>query len=127
MAEDKTDGRDPFNDRYTTSQETAESELTDSSKTSKSTEISKTNSTEKSEETDKASGASEDSKTVRERKNVNMYLPKEKVEELQLRYAELNVAYQQQHGEEMPKNDVFYPAVIESALEDRDLKDVLEL
>jgi hypothetical protein len=91
---------DPFDNRYTDEgTETAEA-----SKNSKSSESSKT-----------AENA-EASQTVRSRKNVNMYLPDDLVGDMQLRYSELNVEWQREHGEELPKNAEYYPAVIRAAL-----------
>lgn len=92
---------DPFDNRYADESETAEE--SEASKRSKS------------EETEESS---ENSKTVRSRKNVNMYLPDGLVDDMQLRYSELNVAWQREHGEELPKNAEFYPAVIRAALND---------
>lgn len=54
-----------------------------------------------------------------------MYLPDELVEELQLRYAELNVQYRREHGEDMPKNSVYYPSVIRAALNGTEIEDEL--
>ena len=104
MAEEKT-GRDPFGDRYNTSE------------------------TEDTQETDDTEDTSKTEKTpVRERKNINMYIEDDElVERFELRYSELNVEWKKMHGEDMPKNDVWYPAVLKAVLEGRDVKDVLGL
>lgn len=94
------------------------SEMPETSKESKSSESSKTS---KSEETEKSSTGG-----VRDRKNVNMYLPDELVEDLQLRYAELNLEYRRERGEDMPKNQVFYPAVIQAALGESTIRESID-
>ena len=152
MARDKTAGRDPFNDRYAGSntakteetEETEETEKTENmyetestsngsktSKPSKTEKTSKTSNSSKIKESKKSEGDGETdntSKPVRERKNINMYIADDElVEDFQLLYAELNVAYRREHGEDMPKNDVFYPAVLKAALDGKDVKDVLDL
>jgi len=92
---------DPFDNRYADESETAEN--SEASETSKSSKKDK---------------SSQESETVRSRKNVNMYLPDGLVDDMQLRYSELNVEWQREHGEELPKNAEFYPAVIRAALND---------
>jgi len=109
---DKHD-RDPFDDRYARDDDSD----AESSKTSKSAETAEN---EKSDEKEESGG-------VRERKNVNMYLPDDLVDDLQLRYSELNVQWRRDHGEDLPKNDEFYPAVIESALRETSIKAELGL
>jgi hypothetical protein len=79
-------------------------------------ESAETSETSKSAETAETSDDSET--TVRERTNINMYLPEEVVDDLQLRYSELNVEWRRAHGEDLPKNAEFYPAVIRAALDD---------
>lgn len=106
-------GRDPFNDRY----EPGESEESNNSSTSK------TSSTPNKEKT---SNTSKSTESVRQRRNVNMYLPDELVDELQLRYAELNVEYRRKHGDDMPKNSVYYPAVIRAALNNTSVQNELD-
>lgn len=88
---DKRD-RDPFESRYSESEESEEmSETTESSKTSKT--------------------------SVRERRNVNMYLPDQLVEEMNATYAEVNAEWVREHGEDLPKNEEFYPAVVRGGLD----------
>lgn len=94
------------------------SDMSESSEEPKSSERSKTS---KSEETEKSSAGG-----VRDRKNVNMYLPDELVEDLQLRYAELNLEYRRERGEDMPKNQVFYPAVIQAALGESTIRESID-
>jgi len=126
--------RNPWEDRYdhddeddgleddSLSSETEETtEASDTSKTSKSAETSKMSQSTKTTESEESSG------TVRERKNVNMYLPEALVDDLQLRYSKLNVEWRRQHGEDMPKNGEFYPAAIRAALEDSSIEEELGL
>lgn len=105
--------RDPFSDRY----DSDESETLNDSSTSK---------TSSSSNSEKTSNTSKSTKSVRQRRNVNMYLPDELVDELQLRYAELNVQYRREHGDDMPKNSVYYPAVIRAALNDTTVQNELD-
>lgn len=122
--EDVDDDRDDADleaDAATASESVETSETSDASETSKSAETAKTSESEKSTESEESSG------TVRERKNVNMYLPEDLVDDLQLRYSELNVEWRRRHGEDMPKNEEFYPAAIEAALGDSSIEEELGL
>ena len=103
---DKSD-RDPFEDRYGASE---------SEGTAETSEVTKTSKTEKSE-----------SDGVRSRTNVNMYLDDDLVKDLRLLYAELNAQWLRTHEKDMPKNDVFYPAVVKAACEGKDIKEVIDL
>jgi hypothetical protein len=109
--------RDPFDERYD------DDDDAESSKTSKMSETAETAETTESAESDETG----ESGGVRERRNVNMYLPDDLVDDLQLRYSELNVQWRREHGEDLPKNDEFYPAVIESALRDTTIESELDL
>jgi cytoskeletal protein RodZ len=123
MSDDKRD-RDPWEDRYDQEDAVDESETSEQSEESKTSKRSQTAETaesssasdtvekSESEETSK----SEERSTVRERKNVNMYLPDDLVSDMQLRYSELNVKWRREHDDDLPKNEVFYPAVISAAL-----------
>jgi hypothetical protein len=126
--------RNPWNDRYG-DDENDKSESEEPSKRSKTAENSMISSTSETEEAAESGSTVESAEreesseetSVRERKNVNMYLPEGLVDELQLRYSELNVEWRRQHGEDMPKNDQFYPAVVRSALEDTTIEEELGL
>ncbi|GGM50949.1 hypothetical protein [Haloarcula argentinensis] len=118
---DKRD-RDPFDQRY---DEDSDDNNTQSN-TSKTSEKSKTSETEETAKSQKSGKASENG-GVRERRNVNMYLPDGLVDDLQLRYSELNVQWRRENGEDLPKNDEFYPAVIESSLRDTTIEKELGL
>jgi hypothetical protein len=83
--------------------------------------------TTESAETAETSKSKESEETIRDRKNINMYLPETVVDDLQLRYSELNVEWRREHGEDMPKNAEFYPAAIRAALSDSTIEDELGL
>lgn len=65
--------------------------------------------------------------TVRERENVNLYIPEEVVSEMKKRYAELNQKFVEEHGEELEKNSAFYPVVLLCGLESDELEERLGL
>jgi len=115
--------RDPWDDRYGDDDEDIEtsqtSETEESSKMQETSKTSKSSKTAKSKETSKS--------TVRDRKNVNMYLPDDLVGDLQLRYSELNVDWRRKYDDDMPKNQEFYPAVIRAALEETTIREELDL
>ena len=67
------------------------------------------------------------SPAIRDQHNVNMYLPEGLVDDLQMRYSELNVEWRRRHGEDMPKNEEFYPAAIRSALGESSIEEELGL
>ncbi|MDB2265901.1 hypothetical protein PM025_17670 [Halorubrum ezzemoulense] len=126
--------RNPWDDRYDHEDEDAGHEDdTLTSETVETSEASNTSKTSKSKETSKMSESSmmteseESSGTVRERKNVNMYLPETLVDDLQLRYSELNVEWRRRHGEDMPKNEEFYPAAVRAALGESSIEEELSL
>mgnify|MGYP006268328551 CR=1 FL=1 len=92
--------------------------------TEESAETSKESKTSKKSESEKGS---ERSQTVKERKNVNMYLPEDLVSDLQMRYSELNVQWRRKFDEDMPKNDQFYPAAVRAALEETSIESQLPI
>jgi len=57
-----------------------------------------------------------ESDTVEDLPTVLMYLPEEVVEKLRQTYRRLNVEYAEETGEDLPKNQVYYPAVIEAGV-----------
>lgn len=62
---------------------------------------------------------------VSDRPSVLMYLPEQQRRELDLRFDELNLKHKREHGEALQKNRDYYPAVIEAALSDRPLEEIL--
>lgn len=101
------------------------------SETAESSEPSEEAETEKTEETTEMSQTSGTAKTaksnVKERSNVNMYLPDDLVNELSITFDELNAQHKREHGEPLEKNRDFYPAIVKAGLEGKDVKDVLDI
>lgn len=62
---------------------------------------------------------------ISDRPSVLMYLPEEQRQELDLRFDELNLKHKREHGDALQKNRDYYPAVIEAALSDRPLEEIL--
>ena len=56
-----------------------------------------------------------------------IYLPDDDVDELDIRYSEVNVQWQREHGEQLPKNERFYPAVIRAGLSGTSIEEELGL
>lgn len=128
--------RNPWDDRYDRDDDDrddaaieseASSETTEMSEASNTSKTSKRQKTTKMSKSEKTAESEESSGTVRERKNVNMYLPEGLVDDLQMRYSELNVEWRRRHGEDMPKNDEFYPAAIRAALGESSIEEELGL
>ncbi|GAA0524336.1 hypothetical protein [Halorubrum aquaticum] len=128
--------RNPWDDRYDRDEDDrddaaieseASSETTEMSEASNTSKTSKRQKTTKMSKSEKTAESEESSGTVRERKNVNMYLPEGLVDDLQMRYSELNVEWRRRHGEDMPKNDEFYPAAIRAALGESSIEEELGL
>ena len=120
---------DPWDARYSSDSEEDEetTETGESDNSSKTTETSKTSKTRESDNNSKTTETSKSNETIRSRKNINMYLPEQLVDELQLRYSELNVEWRREHGEDMPKNAEYYPAVIRASLNDTTVAEELDL
>ena len=109
-----------------TEEENVSSNPSDASKTSKKSEASESSNADESSGTKKSD---EDGlPPVRERKNINMYIADDDlVEDFKLRYQELNLQWQREHGEELAKNDNFYPALLRSALNETTIAEELDL
>ncbi|RLM49175.1 HNH endonuclease [Halorubrum sp. Atlit-28R] len=56
-----------------------------------------------------------------------MYLSGDDVDELDIRYPEFNVEWQREHGEQLPKNEKFYPAVVRAGLSRTSIEEELGL
>ncbi len=134
---DEKRDRNPWDDRYdhdavpeddlSTSETEETSNTANTSKDSKTSKRPETTKMSKSKMNAESEKNRESSGTVRERKNVNMYLPETLVDDLQLRYSELNVKWRRQHGEDMPKNEEFYPAAVRAALGESSIEEELGL
>ena len=132
------DDRDPWESRYSGDEsETAETaETAERSEMSETAEPEETNSrsgssetaeTAEKEDTSETAERSEKSETVKDRPNINMYLPADVVEEMQIRFDELNARYRRTHGEAMEKNRDFYPAVIQAGITGEPIEELLDL
>lgn len=103
---DKRD-RDPFASRYDQNSQEGEEKTENSAKNEKSEDASKTEKTKKT--------------PLKERTNINMYIEDESlIDDLQLQYKRLDLEFQGRHGEDLPKNDLYYPLVLKLALEKMD-------
>lgn len=89
---------------------------------SKTSNESKLSNSSKTEETTQA-----EKRSVKDRPSVLMYLPDDLHTELDIRFDELNARHKREHGRPIEKNRDYYPAVIEAALENKDIEDVLDL
>lgn len=78
-----------------------------------------------SPEDSKSSTDSTSEGNVSDRPSVLMYLPEEQRRELDLRFDELNLKHKREHGDALQKNRDYYPAVIEAALSDQSLEEIL--
>ncbi|TKX46470.1 HNH endonuclease [Halorubrum sp. SD690R] len=56
-----------------------------------------------------------------------IYLSDDDIDELDIRYSEVNVEWQREHGEQLPKNEKFYPAVIRAGLSGTSIEEELGL
>jgi hypothetical protein len=65
--------------------------------------------------------------SIKDRPSVLMYLPEELHTELDIRFDELNAQHKRQHGRPLEKNRDYYPAVIKASLENKPVKDILDI
>ncbi|TKX43733.1 HNH endonuclease [Halorubrum sp. ARQ200] len=56
-----------------------------------------------------------------------IYLPDDVVDNLDIRYSEVNVEWQREHGEQLPKNERFYPALVRAAINETTIEAELGL
>ncbi|SNR65909.1 hypothetical protein SAMN06266787_10857 [Halorubrum ezzemoulense] len=56
-----------------------------------------------------------------------IYLPDDVVDDLDIRYSEVNVEWQREHGEQLPKNERFYPALVLAAINETTIEEELGL
>lgn len=101
------------------------------SETTEATATTETNETIKTSETADASdtlGPGDDGFVLRDDWNGRtIYLSNDDVNELDIRYSEVNVEWQREHGEQLPKNEQFYPAVIRAGLSGTSIEEELGL
>jgi len=121
---DRLNGR--FSDGDTSSNTDEPSETSKTEQPSEPVKTEKTSKTVKTSEPVKT-GESE-TRTVKDRPHLMMYLPSELLEELALTFDELNLQHKRVHGTALEKNRDYYPALIKAGLENREkLEDLLNL
>jgi hypothetical protein len=104
---------------------TPSTDMTETTETTTTTETGKT--IETSDRTDTL-GPDDEGFVLREDWNGRtIYLPDDDVDELDIRYSEVNVQWQREHGEQLPKNERFYPAVIRAGLSGTSIEEELGL
>ncbi|MFC7188094.1 HNH endonuclease [Halorubrum yunnanense] len=110
----------------TTDDEAASSsEMTETTDTTTSSETTET--IETTETTDTL-GPGDEGFVLREDWNGRtIYLPDNVVDDIDIRYSEANVEWQRAHGEQLPKNERFYPAVIRAGLNGTSIEEELGL
>jgi len=96
--------------------------------TATSVETSETSGTTEATETTGTPQPGDDDFQLREHWNGRtLYLPDDVVDDLDLRYKECSIKWQQQEGGELPKNEQFYPAVVQAALNETSIEEELGL
>jgi hypothetical protein len=128
---DRDDKGDDLADRMSRrfgGEPTSEDDSAQTTSTASSAQESKTPKGSKREETQKSDAVDSGAETaanVSDRPSVLMYLPEEQRRALDLRFDELNLKHKREHGDALQKNRDYYPAVIEAALSDRSLEEIL--
>lgn len=117
--------------------ETSHTSDDDSTQSPEMTETTNTTATTETGETIETSGMSDTTDTLapgdegfvlREDWNGRtIYLSDDDIDELDIRYSEVNVEWQREHGEQLPKNERFYPAVIRAGLSGTSIEEELGL
>lgn len=102
----------------------SDSKNEESSKTDKQSKQSQSSKSTMNTQTAKT-GEESKSENVRDRKSVLMYLPEDLHEDLDIRFDELNLKHKREHGGSLQKNRDYYPAVIEAALSDESVEEIL--
>jgi hypothetical protein len=101
---------------------TTETNAMESAGTSETTEMSEMT------ETSSALGPGDEGFVLRDDWNGRtIYLPDDVVDDLDIRYSEVNVEWQRKHGEQLPKNERFYPALVRAAINETSIEEELGL
>ncbi|OYR64867.1 HNH endonuclease [Halorubrum ezzemoulense] len=101
---------------------------TDMTETTETTTTTETGETIETSDTTDTLGPDDEGFVLREDWNGRtIYLPDDDVDELDIRYSEVNVQWQREHGEQLPKNERFYPAVIRAGLSGTSIEEELGL
>ena len=108
--------------------DTTEGTSTPSSEMTETTEATKTTETIETPETADTLGPGDEGFVLREDWNGRtIYLPDDVVDDLDIRYSEVNVEWQREHGEQLPKNERFYPALVRAAINETTIEAELGL
>lgn len=106
-------------------------ETTETTETTEATSVGKTIETSETTETtgaDDKLGPGDEGFVLREDWNGRtIYLPDDVVDDLDIRYSEVNVEWQRKHGEQLPKNERFYPALVRAAINETSIEEELGL
>lgn len=106
----------------------ASPDMTETTDTTTMTETGKTIETSETSDTTDTLAPGDEGFVLREDWNGRtIYLSDDDVDELDIRYSEVNVEWQREHGEQLPKNERFYPAVIRSGLSGTSIEEELGL
>ena len=104
---------------------TSSSEMTETTEATTTTETAETIETP---ETTDTLGPGDEGFVLREDWNGRtIYLPDDVVDDLDIRYSEVNVEWQREHGEQLPKNERFYPALVRAAINETTIEAELGL
>ena len=104
---------------------TLSSEMTETTEATTTTE---TGETIETSETTGTLGPGDEGFVLREDWNGRtIYLPDDVVDDLDIRYSEVNVEWQREHGEQLPKNERFYPALVRAAINETTIEAELGL
>jgi len=102
------------------------SEAPETVETTETTETTSTSETTETSETADTLGPDDEGFVLRDDWNGRtIYLPDDVVDDLDIRYSEVNVAWQREHGEQLPKNERFYPALVRAAINETSIEDEL--
>ncbi|SEH60916.1 hypothetical protein SAMN05192561_11253 [Halopenitus malekzadehii] len=117
--------------------ETTNTSEDDAAESSEMTETTEATTTTETSETIETSGTTDTSETLEPgdegfvlREDWNgrtIYLPDDVVDDLDIRYSEVNVKWQREHGEQLPKNERFYPALVRAAINETSIEEELGL
>ena len=111
--------------------DTTEESSTPSSEMTETTEATTTTETGETIETSETTGTlgpGDEGFVLREDWNGRtIYLPDDVVDDLDIRYSEVNVEWQREHGEQLPKNERFYPALVRAAINETTIEAELGL
>ena len=107
---------------------TPSTEMTETTEATRTTEADETIETSGTSDTTDTLGPGDEGFVLREDWNGRtIYLSDDDVDELDLRYSEVNVQWQREHGEQLPKNERFYPAMVRAAINETSIEEELGL